>query len=72
MFEQDDMAIMSRIQRAHEDVIGSQEPVSYACTNGAPDPTWPGPGHVWQGFPSDDHLWNFHMRWLHLMTGGQL
>jgi hypothetical protein len=79
-FEQDDAAIWSRIQRTHESLHGSRELVSYACTHGASDKRgylpdggeWPGPGHVWQGFPSDDHLWNFHMRWLHLMTGGDL
>lgn len=30
------------------------------------------PGHVWQGFASDDHLWSVHLRWLHLMNGGDL
>jgi len=81
MFEQDDAVIWSRIQRTHESLIGSGELVSYGCTHGAPDKQrgyvhhtgeWPGPCNVWQGFPSDDHLWNFHMRWLHLMNGGEL
>lgn len=79
MFETDDTAIWSRIQRSHQSLIGSQEPVSYACSHGASDKRgylpdggeWPGPGSVWQGFPSDDPIWNFHMRWLHLMTGGE-
>jgi hypothetical protein len=72
MFEQDDAVIWSRIQNSHSSVTGSRELVSYACTNGESDQDWPGPGNVWTGFPSDDHLWSFHMRWLHLMTGGEL
>lgn len=79
MFEQDDTVIWSRIQRMHESVTGSRELVSYACTNGEPGKgghfaggDWPGPGHVWQGFPSDDHIWHFHMRWLHLMRGTEV
>ena len=72
MFEQDDAVIWSRIQRSHESLEGSRQWVNYTCTNGAPSSEWTGPGHVWKGFPSDDHLWNFHLRWLHLMTGGDL
>jgi phenylpropionate dioxygenase-like ring-hydroxylating dioxygenase large terminal subunit len=72
MFETDDMTIFARIQRQHENLIGSREPVSYAATLGEPDSDWPGPGLVWKGMAADDHLWNFHLRWLHLMTGGEL
>lgn len=72
LFEQDDTAIWSRVQRAHEGVMARHEFVSYGCTGGDPDDTWRGPGHVWTGFSTDDHLWNFHLRWLHLMTGGAL
>lgn len=72
MFEQDDVAIWSRAQRAHQTLEGSRRYVSYASTNGAPDPDWPGPGDVWTGFGSEDHIWGFHRRWLHLMSGGDL
>ncbi len=72
MFEQDDTAIWSRAQRAHQTFEGSRQWVSYACSNGAPSTDWPGPGPVWTGFNSDDHIWAFHLRWLHLMTGGEL
>jgi nitrite reductase/ring-hydroxylating ferredoxin subunit len=76
MLAQDDLAICARIQRAARGVIGSQQFVSFG-TNGAPDKRgylsedgeWPGPGDVWLGFPSDDPIWNFYMRWLHLMSG---
>jgi hypothetical protein len=78
MLEQDDMVIWSRIQRAHQGVVGGEEMVNYTCTRPVdkshflPDGRdWPGPGEIRQGFPSDDPLWNFHLRWLHLMRGGQ-
>ena len=78
MIAQDDLAIFSRSQRAAAGLMGSQAPVTYACTGGAPSPkgyltddgVWPGPGDVWVGFPTDDNLWNYYMRWLHLMSGG--
>lgn len=80
MFGQDDLVIFSRGQRAARGTIGSREYMNYGYTNGAPDRRgylsddgeWPGPGNVWLGFPGDDHIWNFYVRWLHLMTGREL
>lgn len=78
LIAQDDLAIFARSQRAAEGLVGSRAPVTYASTNGAPDKRgyltdggeWPGPGDIWiSDFPADDHMWNFYLRWLHLMTG---
>ena len=76
MLAQDDLAVCARIQRAARGAIGSHELVSFG-SNGKPnrrgymseDGEWPGPGNVWVGFPSDDGIWNFYMRWLRLMSG---
>ena len=80
MFGQDDLVIFTRGQRAARGTVGSRESMNYGYTNGPPDKRgylsddgeWPGPGNVWLGFPGDDQIWNFYLRWLHLMTGGEL
>ncbi|MGB8391048.1 aromatic ring-hydroxylating oxygenase subunit alpha [Mycobacterium sp.] len=80
MFGQDDMVVFSRGQRGARGTVASHEFMNYGYSNGAPDKRgylsedgeWPGPGDVWIGFPGDDQIWNFYLRWLHLMTGGDL
>jgi phenylpropionate dioxygenase-like ring-hydroxylating dioxygenase large terminal subunit len=72
MFEQDDMTIFNRIQRMHDSVIGGREEISYAGRAGDPTDEWPGPGRAWYGVAADDHIWNFHLRYLHRMTGGEV
>lgn len=77
MLGQDDLVVFSRSQRAARGAVGSRQYVNYGYSNGVPDKRgylsedgeWPGPGTVWIGFPGDDQIWNFYLRWLQLMTG---
>jgi hypothetical protein len=80
MFEQDDLAIWSRIQRARQGAMGGRQDVDYSSgrvpnkTNQMSDACdWPGPGTVWEsrggaGAVADDAMWQFFLRWYALMT----
>jgi phenylpropionate dioxygenase-like ring-hydroxylating dioxygenase large terminal subunit len=73
--EQDDLAVWSRIQRARNGVMGQRLQVDFSCTR-VPDSSnyfadgspWPGPGEIWQGFISDELMWNFYVRWRELVS----
>jgi hypothetical protein len=76
ILEQDDMVTWVRIQRGTRGAQSRRQFSSYACSRPA-DPTgffpdgsdWPGPGEIRHGFVSDDHIWNFHLRWRECMRG---
>lgn len=80
MIAQDDLIMFARNQRAASGTVGSHEFLNYGYSLGAPnkrgyvtqDGEWPGPGDVWLGIASDDHIWNYYVRWHHLMAGGDL
>lgn len=59
--EQDDTETWSQITQSARGVLGSQQTLKYQAITGenTRPPSWPGPGHVYDGFSKDDTQWNW-------------
>lgn len=55
---------------ASKGALGAQQKLRYQAITGENKPSdWPGPAHVYAGFPKDDTQWNFWLRYSEFMEG---
>lgn len=68
--EADDTDTWPMQTRASRGAMGRTQPLRYQAITGENKPAdWPGPAHVYAGFPKDDTQWNFWLRYLKFMEG---
>jgi hypothetical protein len=68
--EVDDTNTWPMQTQAARGVLGRQQKLRYQAITGENKPAdWPGPAHIYAGFPKDDGQWNFWLRYSEFMEG---